>query len=88
MSRSGISLDDKPDEKESTNPEQEPIDEATLIEERRKKREAIKAKYRGQATSLLVQALQLDSTPASTSASTPTPDVSGNRSPKSGKSLG
>ena len=37
----------------------EPIDEATLIEQRRKRREAIKAKYRGQATPLLVQALQL-----------------------------
>jgi serine/threonine-protein kinase PRP4 len=36
-----------------------PVDEATLIEERRKRREAIKAKYRGQATPLLVQALQL-----------------------------
>ena len=35
------------------------IDEATLIEERRKKREAIKAKYRGQATPMLVQALAL-----------------------------
>lgn len=30
-----------------------------MIEERRKRREAIKAKYRGQATPLLVQALQL-----------------------------
>lgn len=35
------------------------FDEATLIEERRKKREAIKAKYRGQATPLLAQALVL-----------------------------
>lgn len=33
------------------------LDEATLIEERRKKRETIKAKYRGQATPMLVQAL-------------------------------
>ncbi|KAA6416194.1 MAG: CMGC DYRK PRP4 kinase [Lasallia pustulata] len=33
------------------------FDEATLIEERRKKREAIKAKYRGQATPMVVQAL-------------------------------
>ncbi|RQM07344.1 hypothetical protein DH86_00003083, partial [Scytalidium sp. 3C] len=38
---------------------EEPIDEATLIEQRRKRREAIKAKYRGSATPLLVQALQL-----------------------------
>ena len=33
------------------------VDEATLIVERRKKREAIKAKYRGQAKPMLVQAL-------------------------------
>ncbi|KAI9871243.1 MAG: U4/U6 small nuclear ribonucleoprotein prp4 [Pleopsidium flavum] len=37
----------------------QPKDEVTLIEERRKRREAIKAKYRGSATPLLVQALQL-----------------------------
>ena len=46
-------------------------DEATVIEERRKRREAIKARHRGQATPLLVQALALDnifvpSTPKST----------------------
>ncbi|TGO70227.1 hypothetical protein BOTNAR_0002g00110 [Botryotinia narcissicola] len=40
-------------------PEEEPIDEATLIEQRRKRREAIKAKYRGSGTPLLVQALHL-----------------------------
>ncbi|KAL9048870.1 MAG: hypothetical protein Q9206_005803 [Seirophora lacunosa] len=40
------------------------VDEATLIEERRKRREAIKAKHRGQATPLLVQALALDHTSA------------------------
>lgn len=40
-------------------PEQEPLDEAALIEQRRKRREAIKAKYRGSGTPLLVQALQL-----------------------------
>ncbi|RDW94393.1 putative serine kinase ppk5 [Coleophoma crateriformis] len=39
--------------------EVEPVDEAALIEERRKRREAIKAKYKGPATSLLVQALHL-----------------------------
>ncbi|PUU81318.1 kinase-like domain-containing protein [Tuber borchii] len=38
---------------------EEPVDEAKLIEERRKKREAIKAKYRGQATPLLVSALAI-----------------------------
>ncbi|KIN01762.1 hypothetical protein OIDMADRAFT_121348 [Oidiodendron maius Zn] len=37
----------------------EPLDEDALIEQRRKRREAIKAKYRGSAPPLLVQALQL-----------------------------
>ncbi|KIX03030.1 uncharacterized protein Z518_06580 [Rhinocladiella mackenziei CBS 650.93] len=48
-----------------------PVDEAALIEERRKRREAIKNKYRGQAPPLLVQALHLgaESNPAS-----PAPD--------------
>ena len=36
------------------------LDEVALIEERRKRREAIKAKHKGQATPLLVQALALD----------------------------
>lgn len=50
-------------------------DEATLIEERRKRREAIKARHRGQATPLLVQALALDPISAtSTSKSTVTPE--------------
>ncbi|OAP63366.1 hypothetical protein AYL99_02593 [Fonsecaea erecta] len=53
----------------STEESEEPrvIDEAALIEERRKRREAIKNKYRGQAPPLLVQALHLgaESTPAS-----------------------
>jgi serine/threonine-protein kinase PRP4 len=40
-------------------PEPESLDEVALIEQRRKRREAIKAKYRGSATPLLVQALQL-----------------------------
>lgn len=49
-----------------------PVDEATLIEERRKRREAIKAKYKGSATPLLVQALQLgnESGPSSPRAET------------------
>ncbi|KAL8834152.1 MAG: hypothetical protein Q9176_007630 [Flavoplaca citrina] len=42
-------------------PVQPVLDEAALIEERRKRREAIKAKHRGQATPLSVQALALDS---------------------------
>jgi serine/threonine-protein kinase PRP4 len=47
--------------------EEEPLDEAALIEQRRKRREAIKAKYRGAATPLLVQALQIgDKTAEST----------------------
>ena len=37
------------------------IDEATLIEERRKRREAIKAKHKSHATPMLVQALALSS---------------------------
>ena len=36
------------------------VDEATLIEERRKRREAIKAKYKGQSTPLLVKALAIN----------------------------
>ena len=38
----------------------EPVDEATLIEQRRKRREAIKAKYRDQAASLLSQVVKPD----------------------------
>jgi serine/threonine-protein kinase PRP4 len=44
-------------------PEPEPLDEDALIEQRRKRREAIKAKYRGSAPPLLVQALQLGDKP-------------------------
>ena len=40
-------------------PEPEELDEAALIEQRRKRREAIKAKYKGSSAPLLVQALQL-----------------------------
>ncbi len=43
-----------------TAPETEPLDEAALIEQRRKRREAIKAKYRGSATPMMVQALHLE----------------------------
>lgn len=50
-------------EANEVQPKDQPlVDEATLIEERRKRREAIKAKHRGQATPLLVQALTLDKT--------------------------
>lgn len=49
-----------PAEEASTEaPEEEQVDEATLIDQRRKRREAIKAKYRGSGTPLLVQALHL-----------------------------
>lgn len=50
------------------------VDEAALIEERRKRREALKAKYRNQETPLLVQALHLgtdNNSPASSSVQTP-----------------
>jgi len=55
---------------------EEPLDEEALIEQRRKRREAIKAKYRGSATPLLVQALQLgdktgESTPSQQDDNTP-----------------
>ncbi|KAL4780234.1 kinase-like domain-containing protein [Aspergillus varians] len=60
----------------------EPLDEAAQLEARRKRREAIRAKYRGdQATPLRIQALHLggdrDSTPPTSEAVTPsneTPD--------------
>ena len=47
--------------------DQPPVDEATLIEERRKRREAIKSKHRGLGTPLLVQTLAQNhlSTPSS-----------------------
>lgn len=43
----------------TTEPPSGPLDEESLIEERRKRREAIKAKYRGPATPLLAQALHV-----------------------------
>ena len=53
------------------------VDEAALIEERRKRREAIKAKYKGQETPLLVQALAISSN--STSMSSKTENVGANQ---------
>lgn len=41
----------------------QPVNEAALIEKRRKRREAIKAKHRGQTTPMLVQALALNNEP-------------------------
>lgn len=43
----------EPEKELETKVQIEPIDEAKLIEERRRRREAIKAKYRGQSTPLL-----------------------------------
>ena len=48
------------DDQSLPNENAQPVDEATLIEERRKRREAIKARHRGQVTPLLVQALAPD----------------------------
>ncbi|KAL8698570.1 MAG: hypothetical protein Q9201_006502 [Fulgogasparrea decipioides] len=45
---------------DESRPDPPAADEAMLIEERRKRREAIKAKHRGQATPLLAQALALN----------------------------
>jgi serine/threonine-protein kinase PRP4 len=61
LTRGYTSSIDEPDgqiEDTEASPE-EPIDEAALIEQRRKRREAIAAKYRTQNTPLLVQALTL-----------------------------
>ncbi|KAI9714088.1 MAG: hypothetical protein M1812_006535 [Candelaria pacifica] len=56
------------------------VDEATMIEERRKRREAIKAKYKGQATPLLVQALQLGNDSGQSKPRVDRPDTSSTRS--------
>ncbi|KAE8146542.1 kinase-like domain-containing protein [Aspergillus avenaceus] len=48
----------------------EPVDEAAQLEARRKKREAIRAKYRGQATPLRLQALHIASDRDSSTPST------------------
>ncbi|ETN46709.1 uncharacterized protein HMPREF1541_00896 [Cyphellophora europaea CBS 101466] len=56
------------------------MDEAAIIEERRKRREAMRNKYRGQATPLLVQALHLG---AESSQATPDPESSAAASPVS-----
>lgn len=49
------------------------LDEAAQIEERRKRREALKNKYRGQATPLRIQALHLDADAASSTSEANTP---------------
>ena len=60
----------------------EPLDEAALIEQRRKKREAIKAKHRSQGTPLLVQALNMNNT---STAGQPQPDTPGSATQAIGK---
>ncbi|KAL9602320.1 MAG: hypothetical protein Q9219_001886 [cf. Caloplaca sp. 3 TL-2023] len=68
-----------------TQPSEQPLlDEATLIEQRRKRREAIKAKHRGQATPLLVQSLALDSKSAPES---PGPAADHDERPKADEEL-
>ncbi|KAL4885080.1 kinase-like protein [Aspergillus karnatakaensis] len=60
----------------------EPLDEAAQLEARRRRREAIKAKYQSQATPLRIQALALadrDSTPESSEAVTPNNEAPGRR---------
>lgn len=53
-------LEDATGDKEPMQPANtQPVDEAAMIEERRKRREAIKAKHRGQATPMLVQVLEI-----------------------------
>ncbi|MCJ1282637.1 U4/U6 small nuclear ribonucleoprotein prp4 [Xylographa opegraphella] len=61
----------------------QPLDEAALISERRKRREAIKAKHRGQATPLLVQALATSTiqTPPTSTSDSPIPTVRITESP-------
>ncbi|KAL4896966.1 kinase-like protein [Aspergillus ambiguus] len=75
----------------------EPVDEAAQLEARRKRREAIRAKYRGQATPLQLQALHIASdrdsaTPgaeatASTAASDSQPSASETPNEGTGESL-
>ncbi|RAL15534.1 putative serine/threonine protein kinase (Prp4) [Aspergillus homomorphus CBS 101889] len=51
----------QPSETQEEQQPVEPVDEAAQLEARRKRREAIRAKYRGQATPLRLQALQIGS---------------------------
>lgn len=60
--------------------EQVEVDDATLIEQRRKRREALKAKYKSQPKPLLVQALQLGGDAWSSNSVTETPTPAGTRS--------
>jgi serine/threonine-protein kinase PRP4 len=68
--RISITADLKKEEEEAEEPE-EPLDEAALIEKRRKRREAIKAKYQGSNTPLLVQAINHASLNSTDTSNTP-----------------
>ena len=59
MEKDGIAVD-----KVMQSTSKQAADEITLIEERRKRREAIKARHRGQATPLTVRSLALSATSA------------------------
>ena len=59
-------LPTRTDDDNLENADKEPLDEAALIEERRKRREAIKAKHKGQVTPLSVQPLVNDTSAPST----------------------
>ncbi|KAJ5132749.1 hypothetical protein N7448_006907 [Penicillium atrosanguineum] len=68
---------DEPSTSEAVEESQpEPVDEAAALEARRKRREAIRAKYRSQASPLHLQAPQVD-TDSSTPGSTPVTELAG-----------
>lgn len=66
-------------------PPAEPVDEAAQLEARRKRREAIRAKYRGQATPMRLQALHIGE--SSRDSSTPGADTAASGSAISGEFL-
>ena len=69
---------------EAAAPEAEPVDEATLIEKRRKRREAIMAKHKASNNPLLIQALTASNNATPSESSPATPDSA---SPAIGKAL-
>ena len=75
------SMNEIPESQEEHIPS-EPVDEAAQLEARRKRREAIRAKYRGQATPMRLQALHIGS---SRDSSTPSVDTAASTSAVSGK---
>ena len=66
----------------------EPVDEAALIEQRRKRREAIKAKYRDQAAPLPPQVVKLGLETDSAAGTPPSDAVNGDSHGKSTVPLG